>query len=37
MIDTHCHLDSKEFKDDLEDVIKRACEAGVEAFVVPST
>lgn len=35
MIDTHCHLDGEEFKDDLEAVIARAKEAGVEAVGVP--
>lgn len=35
MIDTHCHLDGEEFKDDLADVIARAREAGVEAIGVP--
>ena len=34
MIDTHCHLDGEEFKDDLEAVIARAKEAGVEAVGV---
>ena len=35
MIDTHCHLDGEEFKDDLEAVIARAKEAGVQAIGVP--
>ena len=35
MIDTHCHLDGEEFKEDLEQVIARAKEAGVEAIGVP--
>ena len=35
MIDTHCHLDGEEFKDDLEQVIARAKEAGVTAIGVP--
>lgn len=35
MIDTHCHLDGEEFQDDLEAVIARAREAGVEAIGVP--
>ena len=35
MIDTHCHLDGEEFRDDLEAVIARAREAGVEAIGVP--
>lgn len=35
MIDTHCHLDGEEFAEDLEQVIARAKEAGVEAIGVP--
>ena len=35
MIDTHCHLDGEEFAEDLEQVITRAREAGVEAIGVP--
>ena len=35
MIDTHCHIDGEEFQEDLETVITRAREAGVEAIGVP--
>ena len=35
MIDTHCHLDGEEFAEDLETVVQRAREAGVEAIGVP--
>lgn len=35
MIDTHCHIDGEEFQEDLEAVITRAQEAGVEAIGVP--
>lgn len=35
MIDTHCHLDGEEFREDLEAVIARAREAGVVAIGVP--
>ena len=35
MIDTHCHLDGEEFREDLDAVIARAKEAGVEAVGVP--
>ena len=35
MIDTHCHLDGEEFADDLEQVVARAREAGVQAISVP--
>lgn len=34
-VDTHCHLDGEEFKEDLEAVISRAREAGVAAIGVP--
>ena len=34
-VDTHCHLDGEEFKDDLEALIARAKEAGVMAIGVP--
>ncbi len=33
MIDVHCHLNFKAFKDDYDEVIKRASEAGVEKIV----
>lgn len=35
MIDTHCHLDGEEFAEDLDLVVARAREAGVEAIGVP--
>ena len=35
-IDTHAHLDGKEFCEDLNDMIKRSQEAGVEAVFVPA-
>ena len=34
-IDTHCHLDSEEFRNDLDAVVTRAREAGVAAIGVP--
>lgn len=34
-IDTHCHLDGEEFRDDLEAVVARAREAGVGAIGIP--
>jgi TatD DNase family protein len=37
LIDTHAHLEMREFKDDREDVIKRAREAGVEYIVTIGT
>ena len=35
MIDTHCHLDGEEFREDLDAVVTRAREAGVTAIGVP--
>ena len=35
MIDTHCHLDGEEFREDLDTVVTRAREAGVTAIGVP--
>ena len=35
IIDTHCHLDDERYNDDIEDVINRAKEQGVERFIIP--
>ncbi|PSM51831.1 ssDNA/RNA exonuclease, 3' - 5' specific [Campylobacter blaseri] len=35
IVDTHCHLDDERFDDDLDDVILRAKEAGVEKIIIP--
>ena len=35
-IDTHCHLDGEEFRDDLEQVVQRAREAGCKAIFLPA-
>ena len=35
IIDTHTHLDHPKFYEDVEEVIKRAKEAGVERFIIP--
>ena len=36
-IDSHCHLFYEDFRPDITEVIKRANDAGVNAFVVPAT
>jgi len=36
IIDTHTHLDNEKFKDDVEEVIKRAIENGVKKFIIPA-
>lgn len=37
LVDSHCHLDFKDFEDELEDVVTRAGEAGVGTMVSIST
>jgi TatD DNase family protein len=37
LIDSHCHLDSKEFEPDRDEVIQRALDAGVECMVAIGT
>lgn len=37
LIDTHCHLSSRKFRDDLGKVIERAMDGDVEKIIVPST
>ncbi|MFH1878831.1 MAG: TatD family hydrolase [Candidatus Omnitrophota bacterium] len=37
LIDTHCHLDFPDYKDDLDEVIKRAEDAGVVRIISPGT
>ena len=37
LVDTHCHLDFPDYKKDLDEVIKRAEEAGVVRMIVPGT
>jgi TatD DNase family protein len=36
IIDTHVHLDDKRYKDDLDEVLNRAREGGVERFIIPA-
>jgi len=35
LVDTHCHLDLPDYKDDLDMVVKRAVSGGVERMIVP--
>lgn len=35
-IDTHCHLDGEEFRDDLDEVVRRAREAGCTQILIPA-
>ncbi|SFV62695.1 Putative deoxyribonuclease YcfH [hydrothermal vent metagenome] len=35
IIDTHCHLDDERYNDDIDKVIARAKEQGVERFIIP--
>ena len=35
IIDTHCHLDDARYNDDIDAVIARAKEQGVERFIIP--
>ena len=37
LVDTHCHLDFPDYKDDLDEVIKRAVSSGIERMIVPGT
>lgn len=35
IIDTHCHLDNVKYIDDIDKVIQKALENGIEAFLIP--
>jgi len=35
IIDTHIHLDNEQYYDDLEEVLERAKEGGVQRFIIP--
>jgi TatD DNase family protein len=37
LVDSHCHLDFKDFSEELENVVKRASNAGVDTMVTIST
>ena len=37
LVDSHCHLDFKDFTDELDDVVKRAENAGISTLVTIST
>ncbi|WP_459101044.1 TatD family hydrolase, partial [Helicobacter pylori] len=34
-IDTHCHLDHRDYENDLEEVLKESLEKGVTQCVIP--
>ena len=36
LVDTHAHIYSDKFNDDIDDVIKRAQDAGVEKIYLPN-
>ena len=36
MIDSHAHIDSEDFKEDFELMLKRAEEAGVKNIIIPA-
>ena len=35
IIDTHCHLDNVQYRDDLDEVINQALDSGVKFFLIP--
>ena len=35
IIDTHCHLDDERYREDLDEVLNRAKEAGVKKYIIP--
>ncbi len=35
IIDTHCHLDDKRYNEDMDEVLARAKEQGVDYFIIP--
>ncbi|EDP6568267.1 TatD family deoxyribonuclease [Campylobacter jejuni] len=35
IVDTHCHLDSEAFKDDLDETLNRAFKNGIEKIIIP--
>lgn len=35
LIDTHCHLDDERYFEDLDEVVARSVESGVDRFVIP--
>jgi TatD DNase family protein len=35
IIDTHCHLDHEQYLDDIENVLARAKEVGIESIIIP--
>lgn len=37
LVDTHCHLDFKDYKDDFDEVLQRAAKSDVVRIIVPGT
>lgn len=35
IVDTHCHLDSEAFKDDLDETLNRAFKNGIDKIIIP--
>ncbi len=35
IIDTHCHLDSEVFKEDLDELLKHSFDNGIEKIIIP--
>ncbi len=35
IVDTHCHLDDERYEEDIEEVLERAMQNGVERFIIP--
>ena len=35
IIDSHCHLDDERYNDDIDEVLSRAKEQGIEKFIIP--
>ncbi|MEO1941570.1 MAG: TatD family hydrolase, partial [Campylobacterales bacterium] len=36
LVDSHCHLDNRKYQQEVDEIVKRADEAGVKLFVIPA-